>query len=207
MLRRGERESFAGVHFKPGAAALLLGVPEREFANGFVGLDEIWGGEAFAVGARVAEAANPAAGLRLLEATLLARLARAREAHPGVAYALGELARVPARRTIAEIGARAGLSARRFITVFTAQVGLSPKLFARVRRFQRVVELAHATPYPDWARLALACGYYDQSHLVRDFGDFASVSPSTYLGLRSDDPNHIALPPEVQIRPSLEARA
>jgi quercetin dioxygenase-like cupin family protein len=26
-----------------------------------------------------------------------------------------------------------------------------------------------AQPVPDWARLALACGFYDQAHLVRDF--------------------------------------
>ena len=207
VLRRAGRESFAGIHFKPGGASRLLGVPECEFANARVGLDAVWGRGALDLARRLAESASPAAALRTLESALLARLDRTRVGHPGVAYALGELARVPARRSIAELGAGAGLSARRFITVFTAQVGLSPKRFARVRRFQRVLELAHAQPLPDWTRLALECGYYDQAHLVRDFGDFASVSPSAYLRLRSDDPNHIAFAPEVQIRPSRAARA
>jgi hypothetical protein len=42
---------------------------------------------------------------------------------------------------------------------------------------------------------------------VRDFSDFASVSPGAYLRLRGDDPNHIALAPAVQIRPSQSVRA
>ncbi len=202
VMRRAGRESFAGVHFEPGAASLLLGVPERELANRFVPLDALWGRAALELSARLAEAANRPEALALLERALLERLGRARAPHPGVAYALGQLAHVPAPRSIAEIGARAGLSARRFISLFTEQVGLSPKLFARVRRFQRVLQRAHALQAPDWTRLALACGYYDQAHLVRDFGGFASVSPGAYLRLRSHDPNHIALAPGVQIRPS-----
>jgi len=201
VMRRAGRESFVGVHFKPGGATRLLGVPESELANAFVDLDALWGREAGELCARLTEARSPAAALALLERALLARFERTREGHPSVAYALGELALVPARRSIGEIGARAGLSARRFITVFTQQVGLSPKLFARVQRFQRVLHVAHAQRSPDWAQLALACGYYDQAHLVRDFSDFASVSPGAYLRLRGDDPNHIALGPELQIRP------
>ena len=204
---RAERASFVGIHFRPGGAATLLGVPESEFANSRVGLDAFWGRAALELGARLAETATPAAGLRLLEDVLLARLDRARPQHPGVAYALDELAQVPAPRSIGEIGRRAGLSARRFIALFTAQVGLSPKLFARVRRFQRLLQLAHGQPKPNWLQLAICCGYCDQAHLARDFGDFAGVSPGAYVRLRLADPNHIALLPEGQIRPSLAARA
>jgi AraC-like DNA-binding protein len=207
VLQRAGRESFAGIHFKPGGATRLLGVPESELANGFVDLDVLWGREARELRARLGDAASPAAALALLERALLARLERTREGHASVAYALDTLEQVPAPRSIGEIATRTGLSARRFITLFTQQVGLSPKLFARVRRFQRVLHLAHAQRAPDWARLALACGYYDQAHLVRDFGDFASVSPGAYLRLRGEDPNHIALAPEVQIRPRAEVLA
>ena len=193
-LERAARESYAGIHFKPGGAAALLGVAESELANAHVGLDAIWGGAARELSHRLCEAATPDLRLRLLEHALLARLDRARARHPAVTYALCQLSRSPAPRSIGEIGANAGLSARRFIALFTAQVGLTPKLFARVRRFQRVLKLAHARPHPDWIELALGCGYYDQAHLVRDFGDFASLAPSAYLRLRSHDPNHISLP-------------
>ncbi len=33
----------------------------------------------------------------------------------------------------------------------------------------------------DWAQLALDCGYFDQSHLIHDFQDFAGSAPQGFL--------------------------
>ena len=199
---RSARRSLVGIHFAPGGAATLLGVPASEFENSRVGLDSLGGWVAFELGARLAEAPTARTRLRLVESALLARFERIRPPHPAVAYALAELAHDPAPRSIGAIAAGAGLSSRRFSEVFSAQVGLSPKLFARVRRFQRVLELAHARSKPDWMQLAIGCGYYDQAHLARDFGEFAAISPNASLALRSEDPNHLSLAPEGQFRPS-----
>ena len=43
---------------------------------------------------------------------------------------------------------------------------------------------------PDWAAVAAACGFFDQSHLIRDFGEFCGLSPGAYLNQRS---NHVLL--------------
>jgi AraC-like DNA-binding protein len=74
-----------------------------------------------------------------------------------------------------------GLSQRRFIEVFKTEVGLTPKLLHRVQRFQRVLALARRATAPDWSRLALDCGYFDQSHLIRDFVAFSGFSPAEFL--------------------------
>src|SRR5215475_9845867 len=73
------------------------------------------------------------------------------------------------------------LSQRRFIQVFTEEIGLTPKLFSRVKRFQRTIAIVRQATTPDWARLAADCGYFDQSHLIRDFLMFSGFSPSDYL--------------------------
>ena len=36
----------------------------------------------------------------------------------------------------------------------------------------------------DWATLALDSGYFDQSHLIRDFQDFTGASPDVHLANR-----------------------
>jgi AraC-like DNA-binding protein len=33
----------------------------------------------------------------------------------------------------------------------------------------------------DWGQLALEQGYFDQSHLIRDFVEFSGLSPADYL--------------------------
>jgi transcriptional regulator GlxA family with amidase domain len=86
-----------------------------------------------------------------------------------------------ARATVRDIARHIGLSQRRFIQVFTEEIGMTPKLFSRVQRFQRTIALVRQTTAPDWARLAVDCGYFDQSHLIRDFLMFSGFSPADYL--------------------------
>jgi AraC-like DNA-binding protein len=82
--------------------------------------------------------------------------------------------------TVRNVCDRVGLSHRRFIEVFKAEVGLTPKLFHRVQRFQRILALAREYRAPDWSRLALDCGFFDQSHLIRDFVEFSGFSPEDF---------------------------
>lgn len=92
-----------------------------------------------------------------------------------------------------DVADRVGLSQRRFIQVFAAEVGLTPKLYCRVQRFHKARGLVLNVDAPDWAQVALACGYFDQSHLIRDFREFAGLSPGNYLRQPSERvlPSHI----------------
>lgn len=58
---------------------------------------------------------------------------------------------------------------------------MTPKLFSRIRRFQRTRTFIQQNPWPNWAALAVDLGYFDQSHLIREFLEFAGVSPTDYL--------------------------
>jgi AraC-like DNA-binding protein len=40
--------------------------------------------------------------------------------------------------------------------------------------------LARAQPAPDWSRLAVDSGFFDQSHLIRDFVEFSGFSPEDF---------------------------
>jgi transcriptional regulator GlxA family with amidase domain len=79
-----------------------------------------------------------------------------------------------------DIAKAVDLSQARLIKVFTGEVGLRPKLFGRVQRFQHAIVLARNATIIDWAQIAADCGYFDQSHLIRDFVEFSGVSPADY---------------------------
>ncbi len=72
------------------------------------------------------------------------------------------------------------LSPRTMQRLFARQVGISPKHLARIVRFQHVLRAWRANPQT-FARAAVDAGYFDQSHLVRDFRDFAGAPPAGLL--------------------------
>ena len=72
---------------------------------------------------------------------------------------------------------------------------MTPKRLSRVLRFQRATALAKRAKSPDWARLAQACGYSDQSHLIRDVAEFTGTSPVRLLPATEQVKDfHLALP-------------
>jgi AraC-like DNA-binding protein len=172
-----EDSSVVGVHFKPGRAGIVIGIPPNELMDRHVDLEAIWGPRARELRERLCAAPGTTERFAILEAELLTRL-DARRVHPAVDYALSVLTGPQAR--IAEITRSAGLSPRRLIEVFASAVGITPKRFGRVMRFQRATALARSTSL-DWTRVAHAAGYYDQAHLIRDFRELAAMTPSDLI--------------------------
>lgn len=180
MSDTAEEEAILGVHFKPGGACAVLGLPAGEFANTHVDLLTIWGSAATVLRERLCALSEPVERFRFLEQALLERLSDTPRRHGAVRVGLDVLTRTRGLAKVQDIARTVDLSQRRFIDVFTAEVGLTPKLFGRVQRFQHAVILSRNAIRVDWAQLAVACGYFDQSHLIHEFIEFSGVSPADY---------------------------
>lgn len=187
------QQSVMGVNFKPGGAFPFLGLPADELHNTDRAFDDVWGSSSLRLRERLLEGRTPEEKFRLLEEALLARLKGARSTHPAVAYALRQLDTVPHLRSLAEVTEGTGLSQRRFIELFRQQVGMPPKLYYRIRRFQESLRRIERGGGVEWADLALCCGYYDQSHFIRDFRAFSGLNPSAYVAQRGEHFNHVPM--------------
>jgi len=176
-----EEAAVIGVHFKPGGAFPFLQMTADELADMHLDLGTIWGSAASETRDRLCAARSQAQQFRLLENLLLSRLRPPLEHHPAVALALEGFSKENTRGVIRKLAREAGYSDRRFIDLFRAEVGLRPKLFNRIQRFQRVLAQVHCNAMPDWGQVALHCGYFDQSHLIRDFLAFSGLTPADYL--------------------------
>jgi transcriptional regulator GlxA family with amidase domain len=93
-----------------------------------------------------------------------------------VAAACAHIARTGGTARIDAVAGAAGVGRRTLERLFDRHVGVSPKRLARVTRFQRVVARAAAADM-HLHEAALLAGYFDQSHFLRDFGEFAGASP------------------------------
>jgi AraC-like DNA-binding protein len=193
VIDTASQEEVIGVHFKAGGAFPFLGLPVCEVGEIDLSLDALWGSAARSLRERLLEAPTVREKFAVMEDVLLARIAPAPGLHRAVTGALRELAVIPSGRSLAAITADTGLSQRRFIELFSAQVGLTPKRYHRVRRFQEALGMIERGRRVEWTELALACGYYDQPHFIRDFRAFSGINPSEYVAVRGPHFNHVPL--------------
>jgi AraC-like DNA-binding protein len=193
VLETAAQSSVVGVHFRPGGAAAFLGLPLGELTNQHVALEDIWGRGAVELRERLLESRTPSSMFAVLERALLRRLLDPRPRHAVVEAALRRFAAAPTVARVRDVGESTGYGAKRFIELFREDVGLTPKVFCRVLRFQAVLDRIVSGREVDWARVAVDCGYYDQSHLIRDFRAFSGMTPSEYRPVAPDRKNHVAI--------------
>jgi len=57
---------------------------------------------------------------------------------------------------------------------------------AAILRVRRLLDELDVLSDPDWAARAAALGWYDQSHMVRDFKRYTGVTPTAYVAAQRD---------------------
>jgi methylphosphotriester-DNA--protein-cysteine methyltransferase len=169
---------YFGVRFRPGRASLFVrenisNLTDTQLAVGnFLGLsaEEVLADETFD------------RRRSRLESSLLATLSRSDERSTDVVtHAISEINFSNGDVRVRDLAATCNLSERQLERLFIERVGLTPKLYARIQRFRSV--LNHLEDPADQGRPKLAdvaalYGYADQSHLARDFRNFAHQLPT-----------------------------
>lgn len=199
VKEKGAAVTSIGVQLLPGAARALFGPGAGELADAHTGLSALWGADAQRMLGRVSGAGSPGAQLRMLDALLCARLDAAHAAPVLPAQVAQALREMGAASRIDALVRASRYSHRAFIALFRDATGMSPKRYARVQRFQSVLQALHASPAVPLAQLAFDAGYSDQSHMAREFLAFAGVSPGAYRTLAPQAAHHVVLPVPGQI--------
>ena len=74
---------------------------------------------------------------------------------------------------------------------FHESVGITPKRFCRIQRFQTVPDRMVEHEPIQWVNVALDNGYFDQTHLIRNFREFTGVTPMEYQPVEAGQKNHM----------------
>jgi AraC-like DNA-binding protein len=176
-----------GVAFAAAGAYPILGAPQGELSGAVLPLADLLGDRVGDLRQRLLETTGTGARLELVERWLLDRQQRARAPHPVTRWAVERIEHSAGRLRVEELAAGSGFSRQRVHELFRREVGLGPKVLARIHRFHRALELLRGSRELPWAQLAADCGYYDQSHLIRDVRAFAGCAPGELLATPSPD--------------------
>lgn len=74
------------------------------------------------------------------------------------------------------VSSRYGLSERYLEKLFVDMVGISPRAFFSVHRFNKSLDLVLSSGRK-LTSIAYDCGYYDQSHFIKEFTKFTGITP------------------------------
>jgi AraC-like DNA-binding protein len=170
-----------GVRFQPAGALPLLRFPMSEITDRIIDLASACGRIGEEVEWRINEARSLAERVAIFESFFVTELAARNNTDAIAAYATETIVEGRGLRSISSVSAHVGVSDRRLERRFKRAVGVSPKTFSRIVRFQAVVNAVQLSETPNMLDTALSYGYYDQSHLIRDFRGFSGDSPSAYF--------------------------
>ena len=178
-IRPTGRVRLFGVRFQP-AGAGPFGIAMSELTDQVVELQLVLGNDAGALEERINLAFDFDDRVRIFESWIRSRLAN--EIRDDIAIVAAEMIlRSGGTMSLRALRNSLGISERRLERRFMKDVGCSPKMLARISRFQNVVRNIQSADKPDFADIALSSGYYDQSHMIREFSEFSGETPLGYL--------------------------
>lgn len=171
------RVDLLGVRVHPWGAGVLFGIPPVVFRDELLPMRD--------ASRELARSIEPVRGLhtpreRLLRlvTTLETRVKRAEAPDTAVRAVVRMLEVRDPMPSLRALSARVGHSARWIQRRFESEVGLSPKMLARIFRTQRALRIADRFPERSWSTVAADAGFFDHSHLVRDFRQLVGCPPT-----------------------------
>lgn len=184
VLRVGVRVDAIGAVLPATHSHSVFGVPPAHLVDQIVPLDDLWNRSD--VEALFESLSALPLRLRLSELC--------RVLIPGSAGSLDRLGHAASRAiamrggrvSIEEMASRHGFNRQEFARRFSTATGMTPKMFARITRFQSLVQALLSTDVSEWASVAPGVGFYDQAHMINDFREFAGSAPTVFFQPRGE---------------------
>ncbi|MBV8251967.1 MAG: AraC family transcriptional regulator [Chitinophaga sp.] len=177
-LDMGRKHLALGVAFKPGGLFRLLNIHMTELHEQDFDTRMFLGSEIEDINCQLKEnTENWDKMVEIVENWLLMKLSRLKPSN-SVDFVIEHLIHHSGNITIERMAYDANISMRQFERNVVQRTGMSPKRYARLIRFCKAYHLKESFPESTWTNIAHMSGYYDQMHFIRDFKEFAGITPS-----------------------------
>lgn len=175
-LKINQTHRVAVIGFQPGGLYRFLGVPMHElFDEGIDGF-ELMGRDVEELLDQCRDKIDMAEINMLIQHFLMKKLKSIKRDLP-FDKAIHCLLQQNGNMPIKDFAYLSCVSTRQVERICQDRLGMSPKLYARLIRFSNAYRMVENSTSVNWMDIAYKSGYYDQMHFIRDFKDFAGVTP------------------------------
>jgi len=183
------KHSMLGIRFFTHTAACFFNERIEEFNDQVIDFKDLGGKEIALLHSKLWEAKSIDQRIELIEEFLLRRLSLYLNKYNRLVLVnsiMHDLSKDDFLENINSVASRYGISSRYLQKIFLNYSGLSPNLFTKIARFQKSIHLV-AGKDSSLTTIAHQCGYFDQSHFIKDFKFFTGSTPSQFSPESSTD--------------------
>ena len=182
------------VQFKPFGSFPFLHAATDLFNELVIPAHEVVGDSVYDLREQMANATDTEVVFALVEAWLLNRFEVSMAPTKPLLEIVTNLQDEPAHGLNALMEAYPG-SQKKLIDEFKKFVGLTPKYYQRILRFNDLLQKIQHKDSVTWRDIAQDCGFFDQSHFIKEFRHFSGMNPEQFIGneFHKTEPNFFPL--------------
>lgn len=171
-------QSLFGIRFYSETAHLFLRYPISSINDNRVYLEDLWGHDARTIVEDLCEATDITGRIAMIEESLLQLLLRSSIRAGGLLETSKQyIYECRGSLTIGSLAEKVNYSERNLRRIFQSELGVSPKELIRIIQFQSLLQELYRGTEATFTDVALKYGYYDQSHVIKNFEAYYGVSP------------------------------
>jgi len=167
------------VQFKSNGLFAIFSIPQKEVINTALPLGDILGNDNYLLTEQLEASKDILEMGALMDAYFTKKFfcKKHKDCTYIIAHTSDIILKNKGRVSLDSLSGYANMSFRNFERRFLDEVGMSPKLYARITRFNNVLENKMLHPQKRWTDIAYENGYFDQAHLIKEVNMFSSKAP------------------------------
>lgn len=180
VLRSSTDAGMIGIRFHPSGMGAFFSTPMNELIDQRVPAEHLFQ-DLNRLSNSIAESSNDTQRIAACTRFLTSSIDLNRDSR-NIRYAVEEIIKNHGQVSVESVVSQLGMSRRSLEMAFQKVVGTSPKMYCRIIRFRHLFDtMNQESESVQWAHRALDSGFFDQSHMIRDFQRFTGQSPTSFL--------------------------
>lgn len=175
------KQNFFSIRFKLGGIFPFIKIPVNEFANDFFELDQLFASDYKELEERLFESPSPVDRIAIAENFLLRKLYGRELGDYHFVSHCSKLLEADSHFRVKDLSLHLNTNYKTLERKFKKVIGLTPSELLKVKRFNRAVLSIYSFKYRSLTDIAYQCGYYDQSHFIREFKHLTTFTPRDFL--------------------------
>jgi AraC-like DNA-binding protein len=169
-----------GIRFKPGGINAFTGIPAVSLLNEFTPADNVVRFPLSEWESRLQETASDSDKIKLLNKLLTGAIQPTGKDWMWTCNIVRTIQNEENSSSIYELCSGKGGYYKKLERAFLHYVGYTPKYYSRIIRFNKALREISLQPV-SLTNVGYGCGYFDQSHFIKDFRQFTGTTPKFFL--------------------------